>query len=91
MGALGCCLAALASQYFCGVAVMIATNRALQISYQAKSIAIYLSFAALLILFFYLTRNAINVWIILSIAAVGSLFFLTTQLTFFKKYFISLR
>jgi O-antigen/teichoic acid export membrane protein len=91
MGALGCCLAALASQYFCGVAVMIATNRSLQISYQAKSIAIYLSFAALLILFFYLTRNAINVWIILSIAAVGSLFFLTTQLTFFKKYFISLR
>ncbi|MGZ3939283.1 MAG: hypothetical protein ACXVLT_11565 [Flavisolibacter sp.] len=91
MGALGCCIAALVSQYFCGIATMVWTTRSLGISYHVKSIVIYFLFAGLLALFFYLSKNAMNVWIILSIAGLGSLFVMITQLTVFKKYFISLR
>jgi O-antigen/teichoic acid export membrane protein len=92
MGALSCCIAALASQYLCGVWTMVSASSGLHISYNTKSILIYLLFAALLGLFFYLGRNAmINVWIILTVAVFASLFVLITQLTVFRKYFISLR
>jgi O-antigen/teichoic acid export membrane protein len=92
MGALGCCVAALASQYLCGILAMVSTTRSLHISYDAKSILVYLLFAIVLVLFLYLGRYAmINVWIILMIAVVVSLFVLITQLTVFRKYFISLR
>ncbi|MGZ3975406.1 MAG: hypothetical protein ACXVMI_14145, partial [Flavisolibacter sp.] len=59
--------------------------------YHVKSIVIYFLFAGLLALFFYLSKNAMNVWIILSIAGLGSLVVMITQLSVFKKYFISLR
>ena len=55
-------------------------------------IVIYLLFALVLMLFFYFGKNAlINVWIILGIAVFTGLLFLITQVTVFKKYFISLR
>jgi O-antigen/teichoic acid export membrane protein len=91
-GALGCCLAALASQYFCGIATLITSTRTLSISYNGKSIFIYLLCSALLTVFFYLGKYAvINIWIILFIAVLLCLFLLSTQISFFKKYFISLR
>jgi O-antigen/teichoic acid export membrane protein len=92
MGALGCCVAALASQYLCGILAMVSTTRSLHISYNPKSILVYILFAIVLVLFLYLGRYAmINVWIILMIAVVVSLFVLITQLTVLRKYFISLR
>jgi O-antigen/teichoic acid export membrane protein len=91
-GALGCCIAALASQYFCGIATLISSTRILRISYNGKSIFIYLLFALLLSVLFYLAKNAlINVWIVLAIAFFVSLILLLTQLSVFKKFFISLR
>jgi len=91
-GALGCCLVALVTQYFCGIATLISSKKTLRISLNIKSIATYLLFGLVLILFFYFGKNAlINVWIILGIAVFTGLLFLISQVTLFKKYFISLR
>lgn len=91
-GAVGCCIAALVSQYFCGVATLTVAARTVNISYHGKSILVYLLFATLLTLFFYFGKNVfINVWLILAIAVFVGLLFLFTQLSVFKKYFILLR
>ncbi len=91
-GAVGCCIAALVSQYFCGVATLIIATRTIWISFHAKSLLIYILFAALLTSFFYFGKNiSANVWLILAIAVFAGLLFLITQLSVFKKYFISLR
>lgn len=91
-GALGCCIAALASQYFCGVATMITATKAVSITFNIKSILVYLLGGTLLVVLFYLGKYAlINVWIILSIAVLLTVFLLSTQISFFKKYFVSFR
>jgi len=91
-GALGCCIAALVSQYFCGIATLILSTNALDLSLNRKSIFMYFLFAMLLSLFFYFGKDAlINVWIILGIAVFVSLLFLFTQLSIFKKFFVSPR
>jgi O-antigen/teichoic acid export membrane protein len=91
-GALGCCVAALCSQYFCGMATFIMSTRSLAISYNIKSILVYLLSAGILTGLFYFGKYAvINVWIILAVAICFSSFLLFTQLSFFKKFFISLR
>jgi O-antigen/teichoic acid export membrane protein len=91
-GAVGCCIAALVSQYFCGIATFMVATKTINISYHRKSIFIYLFFAALLCAFFYFGKNIlVNVWLILAIAVFVSLLFLFTQLSVSKKYFISLR
>jgi O-antigen/teichoic acid export membrane protein len=91
-GALGCCIAALVSQYFCGITTFVVSTKTLAISYNIKSIFVYLLGAGILIAFFYLGRYAvINVWIILTIAVLLGLFLLSTQISFFKKYFVSFR
>ncbi len=90
-GALGCCVAAIVSQYFCGVSALVVSAKTLTISYNSKSILVYFLSAALLISFFYFGKYAvINVWIILAVAICFSLFILFTQLSFFRK-FISFR
>ena len=91
-GALACCLAALATQYFCGIATLISSKKTLRISLNIKSIITYLLFGLVLIMFFYFGKNAlINVWIILGISVFTGLLILITQVTLFKKYFISFR
>jgi O-antigen/teichoic acid export membrane protein len=91
-GAVGCCIAALVSQYFCGAATLAIATRTVNISYHGKSLLIYILFATLLTVFFYFGKNVfVNVWLILAIAVFVSLLFLFTQLSVFKKYFISLR
>ena len=91
-GALGCCIAALSSHYFCGLTTAIVATRNLKISFDHRSGFAYLFFAALLTAFFYFGRMAVsNVWIILAIAVCISLIFLFTQISFLKKYFISFR
>jgi hypothetical protein len=91
-GALGCCIAALVSQYFCGVATLVTSTKTLAISYNGKSILIYLLSAALLFIFFSFGKNAsVNVWIVLAVAVLLSLLVLFTQLGFFKKILVLLR
>jgi O-antigen/teichoic acid export membrane protein len=91
-GAVGCCIAALVSQYFCGMLTLTIATRTIHISYHIKSILNYLFFATLLTAFFYFGKNiAVNVWMVLTIAVLVGLFFLFNQLGVFKKYFISLR
>jgi len=91
-GALGCCIAALVSQYFCGIGTLISSTKTLNISYNFKSLFIYVVFTLFLSLFFYFGRSVlINVWIILGIAVLVSLLLLISQLTVFKKMLVSLR
>lgn len=89
-GALGCCIAALVSQYSCGIAVYLAASRRLQISYSAASFVFYLAGAGALLLLFYYCKIAINnVWIILAIIALLMLVVATMQRRFFKQLFSS--
>jgi len=91
-GAVGCCIAALVSQYFCGAATLLVATREVTISYHGKSLLVYVLFATLLTIFFYFGRNTfVNVWLILAVAVFVGLLLLFTQLSVFKKYFISLR
>jgi hypothetical protein len=85
-------MAALASQFFCGLACFVAATKNLSTALDLKSCLVYLANALFLTSFFYFTKMAIsNVWIILATAACISVMLLTTQLSFFKKYFISFR
>lgn len=91
-GAPGCCFAAIASEYFCGIACWLTASQRLEIRTGYGSALIYLLSAALLCALFYFGRMAIsNVWIILAIAAVVTLLLLATQLSTVRKYFISIR
>lgn len=91
-GAMGCCIAALASQYFCAIATTLSATKAVSIRFNTKSVLIYLLCASLLVALFYLGKHAlINVWVILLIAVLLSVFLLSTQISFFKKYFVSIR
>jgi O-antigen/teichoic acid export membrane protein len=86
-GALGCGMAALASQYFCGLATCLLSSRRLNLAVGWRSIWIYLLSVALLALLFYAGKMAVsNVWIILAAAAVFTLLLVATQLRYIKKY-----
>ena len=89
-GALGCCYAALASQYICGFACMLVTTRKFQIQLHYPSLLVYLGLAAMLTGFFYFAKSAgMNVWLSAGIAASATVLLLLTQIK--KKYFVSLR
>jgi O-antigen/teichoic acid export membrane protein len=91
-GALGCCFAALASQYVCGIAVYFTATKKINVSYGFRSVFIYCLLAILLFALFYFAKTAlINVWIILAIAVGLTLLTLTTQVSHLKKLFVSLR
>jgi O-antigen/teichoic acid export membrane protein len=91
-GAAGCCISAIVSQYFCGLATFFVSAKALSISFNSKSIMVYLFTALVLFLFFYFGKNAVvNIWLILGVAISFSLLLLITQLSFFRKSVISLR
>jgi O-antigen/teichoic acid export membrane protein len=86
-GARGCGMAALASQYFCGLATCLLSSRRLNLAVGWRSIWIYLLSVALLALLFYTGKMAVsNVWIILAAAAVFILLLVATQLRYIKKY-----
>lgn len=91
-GALGCCIAALTSQYFCAIALSIKTSKALSMPFANKANLMYLFIGvAMFLLFFIAKTNSINAWIVLLITVCITLLLLTTQLSFIKKYFHSLR
>ena len=91
-GALGCCIAAVCSQYFCGIACCLMVRRELQVPFGLPSVAVYLSAAALLTGLFYWGRMTVsNVWIILAISVCFISILLAAQFRNFKKYFIAIR
>lgn len=91
-GALGCCMAALASQYFCAAACWLVASKKLTISPGLKSMLGYLVFSALLCFLFYLVKMAIsNVWIILATAVCLTILLLATQPGVLKKYISLIR
>lgn len=91
-GAIGCCVAALTSQYFCGMACCVTGTKKFSISFHFKSVFTYVLSAALLLLIFYFGRISFaNVGFILIIAVAIILFFVITQISFLKKYFVIVR
>jgi O-antigen/teichoic acid export membrane protein len=65
-GAKGCCLAAIASQYFCGIGCFIMTGRTMKMSADKRSIVFYFITAAVFCMIFYLLKISVNnVWSIL--------------------------
>lgn len=87
-GALGCCIAALTSQYFCSLVLLIKTSKAFSLSLANRSALVYLLSAGILLVLFYIGKTAfINVWLVLAMAVCITLGLLTTQLSFTKKYF----
>lgn len=90
-GALGCCIAALFSQYSCGIALCIAASRKFQLPYSARWVLFYLLFAASsFFVFYFLKTQALNVWIILVATVVIAFAVLATQRIFIRKLFSTL-
>lgn len=70
-GAKGCCIAALLSQAFCGVATLLVVKKKLDIAIQYRSLLIYSMIAALLSgLFYYGNRAGFNVVLLISAAVI---------------------
>jgi O-antigen/teichoic acid export membrane protein len=91
MGALGCCVAALVSQYFCALACYAVATKKLQLPFITKSSVLYLLTATGLSLFFYFASlSALNVWFILGLAICFMTVLLITQVSYIKKLFLQL-
>jgi len=66
LGALGCCIAALASQYSCALLLFLSASQKLSLRYGAKWFGLYTSCVVAFWLLFFLLKNYGNaVWIIL--------------------------
>lgn len=88
-GARGCCIAALASQYGCGLALWLVASRRLAVSVSAGSMALYAVAALLLFFLFYSAQKLTgNVWIILTSIALLAAVFLLTQRSTIKRLFL---
>lgn len=91
MGALGCCISALISQYFCAAACYVLASKKLGMPFMLRSKILYLAITAGLSLFFYFAKIAmLNVWFILSISVCCMLLLIITQVTHVKRFFIQL-
>jgi O-antigen/teichoic acid export membrane protein len=90
-GAKGACIAAIGSQYFCGMLVAYLASRRLQIPFHGISFLLYLLAAVLLIWLFQFARTTLlNVWIILAIGVLVTSVLLFSQAKRLKKYFVSI-
>lgn len=73
-GAKGCCIAALISQGYCGVATLVYAGQKIKIPVQYRSWLIYILQAALLTGFFYWAQNTtFNKWLLMAGAGIISL------------------
>ncbi|MGN6402629.1 MAG: oligosaccharide flippase family protein [Flavisolibacter sp.] len=91
MGALGCCVAALVSQYFCALCCYAMATKKLQLPFITRSSILYLLTATGLSVFFYFARmSTLNVWFILGIAICITAVLLITQVSFVTKLFLQL-
>ena len=74
MGAKGCCIAALSSQLFCGLATMLAANRKTRVQFRLRWLLMNIFTAGFLFALFYSTRNLlINNWLLLAGAGMSTL------------------
>lgn len=70
-GAKGCCIAALLSQGFCGVATLLVVKKKLDIPIDYRSLLIYIMIASLLAgLFYYGNQSGFNVVLLISAAVI---------------------
>lgn len=91
MGALGCCVAALASQYFCALCCYVMATKKLHLPFITRSSLLYLLTAIGLSVYFYFARmSTLNVWLILSLAIGFMAVLLITQVSYAKKLFLQL-
>ncbi len=73
-GAKGCCIAALISQGFCGITVMLYVQKRAQINIHLRSLLMYIFIAAILcIVYFYCTDIVSNKWLLIAAAALITL------------------
>jgi O-antigen/teichoic acid export membrane protein len=87
-GAKGCCMAAIASQYFCALACYVMANKKQGLPAHNYSWMVYLITAIVLLVLFSTTRQMmLNVWLTLVLAASLVIVVLLTQLTNAKKLF----
>lgn len=68
-GAQGCCFAALISQTFCGIATLVYTNKKTGVPVHLPSFLMYIFIGGILCLFFWLTRDTLNNWLLMGAAA----------------------
>jgi O-antigen/teichoic acid export membrane protein len=91
-GAVACCVAALISQSFCGLALYIIASRKMQLTFSISTLLIYLLTAVGLYFLFRIGKNySWNVWLLLSTAALLTLLMMFAQIAYFRKLFISYR
>jgi O-antigen/teichoic acid export membrane protein len=91
-GAKGCCIAAIASQYFCAIACYLVANKRQGLPAHKYSWMVYLITSIVLLVLFYTTRQMmLNVWLTLVLAACLVIIVLLTQLTNAKKLFIRIQ
>lgn len=88
-GALGCCIAALITQYGCGILLWLAASKKLSLSLSAGSTILYLAFAAILwVSFYYGQKLTGTLWIILSSIALIAFVLIIAQRNAIKKIFL---
>lgn len=68
-GARGCCISALISQGFCGIATMVYARKKSAIKLDTRSLLIYIFIGVLLATLYYLCRNVpVSPWLLISLA-----------------------
>ncbi len=91
-GALGCCVAALVSQYAAALSSFVLASQRLQLSFGAGSFAVaLLVIVAATGLFWAGRQNVLNPFWLLLIGAAGTVLLLLAYIPFLKKQFVSFR
>ncbi|MER3470135.1 MAG: hypothetical protein C4330_02095 [Chitinophagaceae bacterium] len=91
-GAAGCCVAAIASQSFCGLACFIIGSKKTGIQLSLKTMFLYIISAIGLYFIFYWGKNAaLNYWLLFGLGSFMVLLILFTQIAYFRKLFFNFR
>jgi O-antigen/teichoic acid export membrane protein len=93
LGAKGCCIAALASQWFCGITAMLYVNQKIAISIHLRSMIIYIFNTAILsVLLYWGNQLPVSKWLLITVAGMITLLvMIVTQLFSIKMWIDSLR
>ena len=92
LGAAGCCIAALVSQYSCALACYVVASRQLKLPFHYRETMVYAAAGIALVAFFFTGKAfRINVWCLLAVSVTTMLVLLATQLSYTKKYFTKWR
>ncbi len=82
-GALGCCIAALASQTFCGIGCLLYVKQYLEVPFHWRSILIYIFIAAALSVHFYMAKNVSPVvTLVIAVSLTGAISWITGLFSF---------